>query len=172
MHFHEFDRVYSILEASFPPDEYRGYDAQKALLDNPCYTVYVYPQNSDIIALITVWQFEKFSFIEHFAVDPFHRNGGLGTALLTEIVRMLPNDLCLEAELPQTEIARRRLAFYRRNGFIPNDFPYMQPAYSLDKNPVPLVIMTQSKSLSPEQFHYIENTLHERVYGVCKKENG
>ena len=31
----EFERVFSLMERSFPPDEYRGYDGQRALLREP-----------------------------------------------------------------------------------------------------------------------------------------
>lgn len=32
----DFDRVFMLLENSFPPDEYRTYEEHKALLDNVC----------------------------------------------------------------------------------------------------------------------------------------
>lgn len=71
----EFDKIFSILENSFPPDEYRTYEGQKFLGNHPKYTVYVIPDDeSDCIkAFITVWKFEDFAFIEHFAVNPFYR---------------------------------------------------------------------------------------------------
>ena len=76
----EFDKIFSILENSFPSDEYRTYEGQQALWNHPRYTVYVIPDDeSDCIkAFITVWKFEDFAFIEHFAVNPFYRNQGLG----------------------------------------------------------------------------------------------
>ena len=52
----EFDKIFSILENSFPPDEYRTYEGQKFLWNHPKYTVYVIPDDeSDCIkAFITV----------------------------------------------------------------------------------------------------------------------
>ncbi|MEI3552766.1 MAG: GNAT family N-acetyltransferase [Acutalibacteraceae bacterium] len=88
----EFDKIFSILENSFPPDEYRTYEGQKSLWNHPKYTVYVIPDDeSDCIkAFITVWKFEDFAFIEHFAVNPFYRNQGLGSLILHEILNLLP----------------------------------------------------------------------------------
>ena len=39
----EFDKVFEILKDSFPKEEYRTYEEQKKLLDNPFYTIYVLP---------------------------------------------------------------------------------------------------------------------------------
>ena len=36
----EFDGIYAMMEQAFPTDEYRPYDAQKRLLDNPAYQIY------------------------------------------------------------------------------------------------------------------------------------
>ena len=41
----EFDKIFSILENSFPPDEYRTYEGQKFLWNHPKYTVYVIPDD-------------------------------------------------------------------------------------------------------------------------------
>ncbi len=115
----EFDKIFSILENSFPPDEYRTYEGQKFLWNHPKYTVYVIPDDeSDCIkAFITVWKFEDFAFIEHFAVNPFYRNQGLGSLILHEILNLLQCQICLEVELPKTDFAKRRIGFYERNGF-------------------------------------------------------
>lgn len=33
----DFDQMYAIMEASFPDDEYRGYEGQRQLFENPEY---------------------------------------------------------------------------------------------------------------------------------------
>ena len=42
MHTDEFDRVFSIMEDSFPSDEYRTYEEQKKLLLNKKYDIYTF----------------------------------------------------------------------------------------------------------------------------------
>lgn len=157
----EFDHIYSLLKTSFPIDEYRPYQSQKELLNDPRYTVFVV---DDLTALITVWQFESFSFIEHFAVAPECRNQGLGAGILHELISMQSRPVCLEAELPETDLAKRRLGFYQRRGFHVNNYHYIQPAYSVGQNPVPLLILTTGAPITMNQFESIRDILYREVY--------
>ena len=156
----DFPALYELIKDSFPPDEYRPYEAQRLLLNDPRYTLWT---NADRTALISVWQFPDFAFIEHFAVSPKCRGQGLGTKILAEILSSLSCPVCLEAELPETNLARRRLDFYRRNGFSVNPFPYLQPAYAPDRNPVPMTILSTAP-LSQDQFEYLRSMLYQEVY--------
>lgn len=164
----KFDEIYRLLQSSFPDDEYRPYDAQKEVFSDPRYHVYILPGENDTIrAMITIWQFDDFAFIEHFAVSPKCRNQGLGAQILQEVLQVLSCPVCLEVELPQTELARRRIAFYTRNGFFLNDYPYTQPPYSKEKHPIDLLVMTSGGKISPERFETIRQTLWDAVYHVC-----
>ena len=40
LELNEFDTIYELLKQCFPSDEYRTYDQQRALLDNPYYQIY------------------------------------------------------------------------------------------------------------------------------------
>ena len=156
----DFPALYKLIQNSFPPDEYRPENAQLALMDDPRYTLWT---NEERTALISVWQFRDFAFIEHFAVTPECRNQGLGAKILGDILSTLSCPVCLEAELPETSLARRRLDFYQRNGFIVNPFPYLQPAYTPDRNTVPMTILSTAP-LTQDQFEYIQNMLYQEVY--------
>ncbi|MGN1127079.1 MAG: GNAT family N-acetyltransferase [Ruminococcus sp.] len=162
----EFDKVFEILRESFPTDEYRTYDEQKRLLDNPLYTIFVLPdsQDKDIMAFIAVWQFRDFAYVEHFAVSPRYRNQNLGSKIIKTVVEMLSCPMCLEVELPHTETAKRRIEFYRRNGFFFNHYTYVQPPFSKDKNPIPLAIMTSGRSIGKGEFEKIKAVLYREVY--------
>ena len=70
MDVRDFDAVYKIMEKSFPGDEYRTYDEQKELLNTQNYRIYVCRQNSLIVAFAAVWEFHRFLFVEHLAVEP------------------------------------------------------------------------------------------------------
>ncbi len=155
---------------SFPYNEYRSYEEQKALLDNTRYSVYVFPDpKTDCFkSFITLWQFKDFAFIEHFAVDPAYRNQGLGSLVLREILNMLPCQICLEVELPETDFAKRRISFYERNGFFTNQYPYIQPPYSKDKNPIPLLVMTSGGNISNDRFIKMKETIFTEVYNTEK----
>ena len=169
----EFEQAFSIMKDSFPEDEYRSYDEQKDLLNNKNYKMYVLVNTEEeIIAFICLWIFESFAFIEHFAVKEKYRNHGIGTEILHKIDELLDCQICLEVELPETKMAIRRINFYKRNGYYINDnYDYVQPSYSEDKQPVPLMIVTSKGTISEMQFEKIKETLYKDVYNVKMKKN-
>jgi ribosomal protein S18 acetylase RimI-like enzyme len=164
----DFDKIYEIMELSFPRDEYRQYEGQKALLDDEAYQIYVLSdeQTLEIKGLIAIWEYESLVFVEHLAVAPQYRNGGIGSLILKETEELLGKMLCLEVELPETELASRRIDFYKRNGYYLNKYPYMQPALAEGQEPVPLLIMTTHKELTAEEFENIKELLYTKVYKI------
>ena len=164
----DFDKVYQIMEESFPPDERRTYQEQKALLSNSKYSIYVLPddETKEIKAFLAVWQFDDVAFIEHFAVNPAYRNRGLGSQILQEIKNFLSCMICLEVELPDCEIAKRRIEFYKRNGFFLNEYPYEQPAITKGRKPLPLMIMTSGSEITKDRFDDIKVLLYKCVHQV------
>lgn len=155
----DFSEIYRIMQASFSDDEYRPYDEQLALFEEPEYRIYYMPAG-----FLAVWEFESFIYIEHFAVDPALRNSGTGSAMLQELVKQYQKPICLEVELPEDELTRRRIGFYERNGFVFNEYPYIQPPISKGKSPVPLRIMTYGEAITRETFEAIKNVLYRSVY--------
>lgn len=171
-----FDQVFSIMERSFPADEYRTYEEQKELLLEPRYHIYVCmrrdPDCACVEAFLSVWQFEDFTYIEHLASDPAIRGQGLGSAILQEAAAFFPKQICLEVEPPDTELAKRRIAFYQRNGFYLNSYPYIQPPISKGKRPLPLMIMTSGAGITEERFQELRTELYREVYkqSVCSSD--
>lgn len=163
---YDFDKIFEIMEQSFPRDERRPQAAQKALFDNGKFSAYVMCDNDGIIGFVTTWQLVGFAFVEHLAVSPDHRNLGLGAKILSELSTSQNARLCLEVEPPQTDIARRRIAFYERNGFYLNHFDYVQPAYTKQRNPVPLLIMTTDGAINAQEFENVKEQLYREVYRV------
>ncbi len=163
----EFDAVYDIMENSFPNDEYRSYCGQKMLFSKPEYDIYVVDgDDSTIRAFVSVWDFDNFAYIEHLAVNPAFRNAGIGASILAAVKEKAGKRICLEVELPENDIARRRIGFYTRNGFSLNEYHYIQPPMSAGKNPVPLLIMTTGGAVDEKKFEYIKDKLYEKVYNV------
>ena len=162
----EFPKVWEIMEESFPLDERRPFEEQKALLANPVYSIYVLVDCNQAQGFVALWKFENLAFVEHFAVAKEHRCKGFGAKLLSDVVSDLNTDVCLEVEPPCSDITKRRVEFYRRNGFVLNEFPYIQPPLSAGQQSVPLMIMTYKKAASKEEFELIRDTLYARVYGV------
>lgn len=168
--YNEFDEMFALMERSFPLDELRTYDDEKALLERPEYNAYVLTEdNSEIIGFITVWKFDGFSYIDHFAVNPVLRNSGIGGKILAEILKQSEKRVCLEVESPDNELACRRIGFYTRNGFYLNNYSYIQPPISDGRKPIPLLIMTNGCAIDREEFERIRATLYERVYNVSSE---
>lgn len=163
----DFDEFYKLMQDSFPSDEYRPYAEQLELFNRPEFSAYaVYSDDRKVMAFITVWDFNSFVYVEHFAVSALYRNNGLGGKILNELSKIHNADICLEVERPETEFSKRRINFYGRNGYYLNDYNYVQPPISKGKKPVPLQIMSTNGKLSESQFNNVKNTLYKHVYGV------
>ncbi len=164
----DFDRVYEIMDQSFPRDEIRPYGGQKKLLDIPEYQLFVAEKEGEVIAFLATWNFDEFVFLEHFAVDASKRNAGVGSQLLQEVIQHFGKMACLEVELPDCEMAVRRIHFYERNGLYYNDYEYEQPSIATGRYPIPLRIMTSGSAVTEDEFQRIRDILYDRVYHVKK----
>lgn len=158
----EFDKVFSIMEQSFPIEEYRSGEAQKALLGDPAYAIWAAKEQGNILGFAAVWELDGWLFLEHLAVAPEHRNRGIGAQLLRFFAG---KRCCLEVELPESPISCRRIGFYQRNGFYLNGYPYVQPSLGEGRSPVPLRIMTSGGTIQEEEFAKLKALLYARVYG-------
>ncbi|MDO5147206.1 MAG: GNAT family N-acetyltransferase [Eubacteriales bacterium] len=162
----EFDEVFHLMQSSFPYDECRSYEEEKELLRREEFCIYVCRGEDEIKAFITVWAFDDFVYVDHFAVNPKYRNEGLGTSMLDEIQKKYQRPLCLEVEPPEGALAERRIGFYERNGFCFNEYPYMQPPIAKNRQPIPLFVMSSGKPLDRRTFEKVRDTLYQKVYGV------
>ena len=164
----EFDIAYELLCSSFPIDERRERQAQKAVLHHPRYRMYGLEDWKGLAGLLCLWDFEPFLFLEHYAVRPDLRNQGLGSRLLGELKAAVSKPVCLEAELEESgALARRRIGFYRRNGFFVNPYPYEQPAYATGKAAIPMRILSYPEPLDAERFERVREVLYQSVYQLA-----
>ncbi len=164
----DFDKVYQLMKAAFPPDERRPYELQLSLLEREDYSILVNASpNGEPAAFFAIYDLNDFLFIEHFAVGAKFRNRGLGSMLLGELKKSSTCPLCLEVELPKNDLSRRRIEFYRRNGFFYNDYPYTQPPLATGQDPVVLRLMTTDTPLTEGQFKAARDLIYNRVYHDC-----
>lgn len=160
----DFDEVYKMLQENFDFNEYGTYNSQKELFTYPLYTPYGIKENNKIIAFISIWKLNNFSFIEHFVVDKQYRKNGLGTKILNEALKLTNRLTCLEVELPINELNIRRIDFYKRNGFYLNEYNYKQPSMANNKQPIDLLIMSFPKAIGEKEFNSIKLELYNTVY--------
>lgn len=169
---HTTDERYAFVESllifAFPEAERRDTVAQRRLTDNnPNFCCYLIKAEAEHVGFITVWDFDRFCYIEHFAVDGRYRNSGYGQKAIRTLTSMTGRPFVLEVELPENEISRRRIGFYQRQGFsLWDDCPYLQPPYRKGGETLPMFLMA-SETLNPKtDFSLIKNRLYSDVYGV------
>ena len=166
----DFESIYEIMEQSFPKEEYRTKQKQKELFNVKEYNVLGEKKDGKLLGFITVWDFEEFYYVEHFAIAKQNRNLGLGSKMLQEIkeIYTLNKPFILEVEPPEDELTKRRVAFYQRNGYKYNDYYYVQPSMAKGRREIPLKILSSPNSITEEQFKMARDTLYKKVYKIIK----
>jgi len=168
----QFERVYEIMSASFPVTEYRTKVGQEELLVRPEYRLLTERDEEErIIAFLAVWEFPELRFIEHLAVDPSVRGGGVGNKLVRKCLEEQLGEqsvkpTILEVELPKDELSARRISFYERLGFRLNEYSYVQPPLREGGKPLPLKIMSYPRLLTEQEFLACKDILYSKVYRV------
>lgn len=158
----------ALYESAFPPEERRP-TADELALDDKRFTISLIEHQGKFAGFITVWHFDRFTYIEHFATLPELRGGGIGSQTLATLLASTDKPVVLEVEPPAGTIAKRRIAFYRRAGFAEMPQPYEQPPYRAGAPAVPLRIMTTSRDTGDDFFDEIKRTLYSEVYKITAK---
>lgn len=149
----DLERVLDLLEEAMPADERRIRQAQRELILKDAYRLSVLRGEDDILqAFLAYWELPGFTYVEHFAVDKALRGHGIGQQMLAELLQRAHKPVVLEVELPETDIARRRIGFYERSGLHLNPYPYLQPPLQGGFPPLPLRVMSWPEPLSKNEF--------------------
>ncbi len=158
-----------LMHNSFVDDELRNDDALRTLTDgNPLFSFNIIQNDKgERVGLITTWNFGKILYVEHFAIEPDLRGAGYGKAAIDCLSNKSKLPIILEVEMPETsEDAKRRVRFYESLGLCGWQTPYMQPAYSKEKNPLPMMLMAKGIDETIEGAGIVIALLHRQVYGV------
>ena len=148
------------IENNFPLNERRDNESELSLFKNKAFMPQYIEENGKKVGLFVLWQLSNFVFVEHFAIFDEFKNKGLGTKAL-EVLKNNYKSIVLEAELPSTEIAKRRISFYERNGFSVCQSEYYQPPYRKGDNPTRLNVLYCSNSFD---FDLVKQELYSKVY--------
>lgn len=149
---------------SFPPDERRDWQKMKDLLKDSNFFLNKVLENQELVGLISVWNFQGFVFIEHFAILESKRGKGIGSQALKQVIAENLNTIIVEVEEPISDDARRRIAFYESAGFSVCEGIYHQPPYSPDKNKVKMLLMSFPEKILPLEFDEIKTRIYREVY--------
>lgn len=151
---------------SFPAEEYRPLEELRLMTDRePAFYNNIVLHGLEPVGLLTYWDLGCFYYGEHFAIDPGMRNGGYGRAAMEWLcARVTP--LVLEVEMPEEEMARRRIGFYQRLGFQLWNNDYLQPPYRKGDRSFPLRLMAYGALDSEKDFAHVRRCIYNKVYGA------
>lgn len=133
---------------AFPPDERRPIEAWRKKIADGLTDLRIIRRDGRFAGFVTLWHLDGMVYVEHFAILPSQRGGGIGAAVISALTKeAAPLPMVLEVELPDTDdFARRRVAFYERCGLHSiRDFAYMQPPYSSGQSPLPMMLMASAE---------------------------
>ncbi len=168
-----FTNLFNLYALAFPPSERRSWAGLEYELS---YEKRLYAcalvQDNMFVGFLNYWLFDKFCYIEHFAVCPTLRGKHFGTEAM-EILKSKTNlPIVFEVEMPNNSTAIRRIKFYERLGYIVLSHSYAQPPYEGGDFLLPTLIMSNNNHFAATHFELIKETLYTQVYHYeVEKEN-
>lgn len=147
--YREFETLYA---KSFPVFEQRTQEQQVAAFASSHYHLNLYYEGDIFIGFIAYWQFDRYSYVEHFAVHDMHRGRGYGAQLLNRFIEEQACQVVLEIDPIVDEISTARWRFYARCGFSQNSYPHIHPPYRDGYAGHSLVILSSGGILEPEVY--------------------
>ncbi len=163
-------RIWELMEEAFPPSELRVYEDQCRIMERPEIGARTLTEGGCLTGFILWWDLPSCRFIEYLAVAEGLRGAGRGKRLLSLALEGAAGPVVLEIEPPEdSKQALERLHFYRKNGFLINDFPYLQQPLKKGDEPIPLRIMSCRKGMTEQEFAPLKEEIYRAVYGVTAK---
>lgn len=157
--------LYELYTEAFPAKERRtlgGLEYELAYEKRFC--VHALVQNDKFVGLFNFWTFDRFFYIEHFAVIETMRGNEIGTEAMEifKIQTKLP--IVFEVEMPTNITSINRIRFYEKLGFSVVSYNYAQPPYEGEGFLIPMQLMSNDRHFANTHFELIKETLYENVY--------
>lgn len=161
-----FEEVYAIMEEAFPYAERRSKEEQRQLLKRKEYELYGWFVDGELWAFLAAWDLGKIRFGEHLATRCDKRNSGVGKELFQAYEAQKQTPLVFEVELPETEMAKRRIGFYERLGYhLYQDVEYYQGPFHGETHCLPLRLMMNRADCNKADLDEIIHLIYKHVYG-------
>lgn len=161
------DKVEKTYNASFPKAERREFSLVRKLVDSEKrFDVFALMRDGEYVGFITAWGFVGFTYIEHFAINPSARNGGIGGQAMRAFVASCGSPIVLEVEIPADEMSVRRIGFYERLGYTLDSHTYFQPPYREGEQSLEMRLMSYGDLNLKQSFEEVRRNLYRYVYGV------
>ncbi len=162
-----FNQIFNIMKEAFPVSEIRDYKSQEAVFEKYNYNI-ITSKGTDgkIRGFLSFWKLESFNFIEHIAVKEEFRGNGIGANLINTYLLQNPLLTILEVEVPNDEIKRRRINFYKRAQFYLNLYFYSQPSFVKGIQDIPMYIMSYPSPINFNEFIFLREKIYKNIYLV------
>lgn len=158
-----FGRMWEIYRNAFPEYEQRSWEGQEAAFRYPNYRVDAWTENGKLLGFLAWWDLPDLIYIEHFAMAPEKRGGGIGGRVLSAFLRQHPGTVVLDIDPVTDEISTRRKGFYERLGFRVNPHRHIHPPYQGNGDLFELVLMSTPRELTPETYRDFHGKLKEII---------
>ncbi len=156
----------SLYEESFPECERRN-NTQLSNIANCDKRFYIIAAivGNNFAGFLSFWDFNDFIYVEHLAVCKNMRMKGIGSNLIKHLMSLYPKlNVVLEVEPDTDDTSHKRIKFYQKLGFhLFSTYPYLQPPYSPELQPVKLHIMA-SQPVSTTELDSFTKTITNEVY--------
>lgn len=107
-----------LYESAFPPiARIRTQGLLELIDEHNAMTMNAIVDNDKFGGMVVAWDLGRYCYLEYFAIVPQLRNRGVGAYVLAELQRLIHIPIVGEAEPPVSDLQKRRIAFYCRNGF-------------------------------------------------------
>ena len=118
------------LREAFPPEELKPYAAMRKLMKSGAYQPVGAFEGENLVGYALLWRDPtgQHVLIDYLGVTKTRRNGGLGGQILELLAQRFHSldGIIVESEAPEggetDALRRRRMDFYRRNGFVFLDY--------------------------------------------------
>lgn len=137
---------------SFPVFEQRTEQQQKAAFASWRYHLDLYYKEEVFVGFIAYWEFDRYSYVEHFAVHETHRSLGYGTQLLRLFMSKQANQVVLEIDPVVDEKSDARWRFYQRCAMSKNAYPHIHPPYREAYPGHSLIVLSSGGPLDQEVY--------------------
>lgn len=160
-----FIEIYELYLSTFIPSERRNLDAFERIINQePRFKCYALMREENFVGFFTFWVFDKFVFVEHFAISDKMRGQNIGSEVMLGFLSMVTLPVVLEVEMPKDANSVRRIKFYEKFAFKTISHAYAQPYYDGSGNLLPMLIMSNDSHFADKHFKQIKDTLYSEVY--------
>lgn len=159
--------IAALLKEAFPPEE-RPVDEElmAGILEGRDAFLLRKDDTGQLEGVIAYFHLDSFAFVDYFATAVAVRGQGIGGEMLDFFIEQMPGRIILEVELPDNDLAQRRVKFYERHDFVLNNYDYAQPPLQEGSAAIPMRLMSHQTPLNKTEFTYARDAIYKEVYGL------